>query len=105
MFLGLRGGAEWFLPMKDANLSSLNHEPRANWAHRKFWILELVESAFSGSRVWRCSKAEIRVGTVDGRNPAPHKKPWNDYFPVNNKNKQRLRMVLKWCRVFVFTLP
>ena len=37
--------------------------------------------------------------TVDGRNPAPPKKPWNDDSPVNT-NKQWFPMVSKWCRVF-----
>ena len=36
--------------------------------------------------------------TVDGRNPAPPKKPRNDDSPVNT-NKQWLPMVSKWCRI------
>ena len=36
--------------------------------------------------------------TVDGRNPAPPKKPWNDESPVN-ANKQWFLMVSKWCRI------
>ena len=38
------------------------------------------------------------VHTVDGRNPTPPKKPWNDDSPVNT-NKQWLPMVSKWCRI------
>ena len=37
---------------------------------------------------------------MNGRNPAPPKKPWNDDSPVNT-NKQWFRMVSKWCRNFV----
>ena len=36
--------------------------------------------------------------TVDGRNPAPPKRPWNDGSAVNT-NKQRFPMVSKLCRV------
>ena len=36
--------------------------------------------------------------TVDGQNPAPPKKPWNNDSPVNT-NKQRFPMVSKWCRI------
>ena len=36
--------------------------------------------------------------TVDGRNPAPPKTPWNDDSLVNT-NKQWLPMVSKWCRI------
>ena len=41
---------------------------------------------------------EKRGNTVDGRNFAPPKKPWNDDSPVNT-NKQWLPMVSKWCRI------
>ena len=36
--------------------------------------------------------------TMDGRNPAPPKKPWNDDSPANT-NKQWFLMVSKWCRI------
>ena len=36
--------------------------------------------------------------TVDGRNPAPLKKPQNDESPVNT-NEQWFPMVSKWCRI------
>ena len=35
--------------------------------------------------------------TVDGRNPAPPKKPWNDDSHVND-DKQWFPMVSSWCR-------
>ena len=36
--------------------------------------------------------------TVDGQDPAPPKKPWNDDSPVNT-NKLSFVMVSKWCRI------
>ena len=36
--------------------------------------------------------------TVDGRNPAPPKNPWNDDSLVNT-NELRFSMVSKWCRI------
>ena len=36
--------------------------------------------------------------TVDGRNPAPPKNPWNDDSSVNT-NKQWLPLLSKWCRI------
>ena len=36
--------------------------------------------------------------TVDGRNPAPPKKPWNDDPPANT-NKQWFSMISKWCEM------
>ena len=36
--------------------------------------------------------------TVDGRNPAPPKTPWNDDSPVN-ANEQWFATVSKWCRI------
>ena len=36
--------------------------------------------------------------TVDGQNPAPPKKPWNDDSSVNT-HKQWFLMVSKWCRI------
>ena len=38
------------------------------------------------------------VHTVDGRNPAPPKKPWNDDSPVNT-HKHWFFVVSKWCRI------
>ena len=38
------------------------------------------------------------IGTVDGRNPAPPKKPWND-DSLENTNKQGFPIVSKWCRI------
>ena len=35
---------------------------------------------------------------MEGRNPAPPKKPWNDDSPVNTNN-QWFPMVSKWCRI------
>ena len=35
---------------------------------------------------------------MDGRNPAPPKKPWNDDSPVN-ANEQWFATVSKWCRI------
>ena len=40
----------------------------------------------------------LGLHTVDGRNPAPPKKPWNDDSPVNT-NTQWFPMVSKWCRI------
>ena len=40
----------------------------------------------------------FRENTVDGRNPAPPKKPWNDNSPVNT-NKQWVSLVSAWCRI------
>ena len=40
----------------------------------------------------------FRFHTVDGRNPAPPKKRWNDDSPVNI-NKQWICMVSKWCEL------
>ena len=47
--------------------------------------------------------------TVDGRNPAPPKKPWNDDSLVN-ANKQWFPMASKWCRILsthsiIFCVP
>ena len=42
--------------------------------------------------------ASVNVHTVDGRNPAPPKKPWNDDSLVNT-NQQWFPMVSKWCRI------
>ena len=39
-----------------------------------------------------------QLATVDGRNPAPPKKPWNDDSLVND-NQQWFPMVLKWCEM------
>ena len=36
---------------------------------------------------------------MDGRNPAPPKKPWNDDSPLKNPNDKWLPMVSKWCRI------
>ena len=36
--------------------------------------------------------------TVDGRNLAPPKEPWNDDFPANT-NKQWSPMDSKWCEM------
>ena len=36
--------------------------------------------------------------TVDGRNPAPPKKPWNGDSPVN-ANEQWIPMASNWCRM------
>ena len=41
---------------------------------------------------------KARLPTVDGRNPAPPKNPWNDGSTVNT-NKQWFPMVSKWCRI------
>ena len=35
---------------------------------------------------------------MDGQNPAPPRRPWNDHFPVNT-SKYWLPMVSKWCRI------
>ena len=35
---------------------------------------------------------------VDGRNPAPPKKPWGDASPVNT-NKEWFAMISKWCEM------
>ena len=40
----------------------------------------------------------ISFGTVDGRNPAPPKKPCDDDPPVNT-NKQWFPILSKWCRI------
>ena len=42
-------------------------------------------------------EASVHFHTVDGRNPAPPKKPGNDYSLVNT-NKQWLPMASIWCR-------
>ena len=47
--------------------------------------------------VGRCFYESL-FNTVDGRNPAPPKKPWNDDSPVNTNN-QWFPMVAKWSRI------
>ena len=43
--------------------------------------------------------------TVDGRNPAPPKKPWNDDSPVKT-NEQWFPMVSTWCRILsIHSIP
>ena len=45
-----------------------------------------------------CLRESITGHTVDGRNPAPPKRPRNDDYPPNT-NKQWFPIVSKWCRI------
>ena len=39
----------------------------------------------------------LKFTTVDGRNPAPPKKPWNDDSLVHTNKRYGFRMASKWC--------
>ena len=63
------------------------------------WVREFRPFHFFGPQGRGFSVRVMLEGhTVDGRNPAPPEKPWNDDSPVNT-NKQWLPMVSKWCRI------
>ena len=73
--------------------------PRRKQAHSRHFGFPLGEMVGVGpvSVIYSVTKSwELHCGTLDGRNPAPLKKPCNDDPPVDT-NKRCLPMVSEWC--------
>ena len=65
--------------------------------HRTRLALTRIDVCSHALRVWLGSQKKGNA-TVDGRNPAPPKKPRNDDPPVN-ANKHWFPMGSIWCRI------
>ena len=104
-FSGFYKYPKWGVPPSDNP-----YEPWTDYFPKRTsrYLWNIWDSEFPCPRSWalrRCSldRSQCRVRhrlhhTVDGRNPAPPKKPWNRDSPVNT-NKQLFPMVSIWCRI------
>ena len=73
------------------------------------WLLDFDSALASPRRIFNTHYDIFRMvmillivsffpATVDGRNPASPKKPWNSHCPAST-NKQWFLMVSKWCEM------